>query len=219
MATATLPPATLAELLERIGDVAPDRIRLQPPPGTATPADVLALADGEPKRLCELVEGVLVEKAMGHQESRIAMILGQLILNYLQEHDLGIVTGADGPHHLDDQLVRFPDVAFIPYDNIPTDADPETPMPDWVPALAVEVFSRANTKSEMDRKRQDYFDAGVRLVWYVDPKRRTISVYTSPDEVTVLTEDDTLDGADVLPGFQLSIRDWLDRASRLHPPP
>jgi Uma2 family endonuclease len=208
-------PETLAELVQRIGDVPLDRILMQPPPGLATRADVLRLADGEPKRLCELVDGVLVEKAMGHRESRLAMILGHYILAYLDEHDLGIVAGSDGPHMLADDLVRFPDVAFIPYEDIPEGADPNTPMPDWPFALAVEVISPSNTKSEMARKLRDYFAAGAKLVWYADPAQRTVQVYTALDQCTVLGDDGWLDGGHVLPGFRLSIGEWFDRGARL----
>lgn len=63
---------TLADLKIRLGNVPPERILAHPPPGAAQPADVLRLHDSFPKRLCELVDGVLVEKAMGHWEARIA---------------------------------------------------------------------------------------------------------------------------------------------------
>ena len=113
--------------------------------------------------------------------------------------------------------VRFPDVAFIAYDRIPEGADPATPIPNWIPSLAVEVLSAGNTKAEMARKLRDYFEAGVELVWYVDPTDRTVRVYHSPEAVTTLSEADDLDGEQLLPGFRLSIRDWFDRASRIRP--
>ncbi len=208
---------TLADLLDRLGNVPLERIRLHPFPGTATVDDVIRLCDGEPKRLCELVDGVLVEKAMGHQESRLAFLLGQLFQNYLDAHDLGIATGADGPHQILFDQVRFADVAFIAYDRIPEDADPATPVPNWIPSLAVEILSAGNTKKEMARKLRNYFEAGVELVWYVDPADRTVRVFHSPDDVVTLTEADDLDGEQILPGFHLSIRDWFDRASRIRP--
>jgi Uma2 family endonuclease len=86
-----------------------------------------------------------------------------------------------------------------------------------VPTLAVEIISKGNRKGEMTRKLRDYFDAGVKLVWYVEPKNRVVHVYHSPIDVTTLTEADELDGEDVLPGFRLSIREWFDRATRLRP--
>ena len=68
----TVPPAeTLADLLKRLGDIPMVRIRMRPAPGTATADDVLRLCAAEPKRLCELVDGVLVEKPIGHLEARL----------------------------------------------------------------------------------------------------------------------------------------------------
>lgn len=194
-------------MLHRLGDVPPDRILARPAPGTATPGDVLRLCDGEPKRLCELVDGVLVEKAYGHLESRLAAELGYRIGTYLNGNNLGILTGPDGPYTFDNNPIYLPDVAFVSWDNIPPDADPATPMPDWVPSLAVEVISRSNTRGEMQRKLKDYFTAGVELVWYVSPKEKVVRVYTSEDDCQTLTEDDSLDGGSVLPGFQLSVRE------------
>ena len=217
IATELEPLETLADLMEQLGNVPLERIRLHPFPGTATVEDVLRLCDCEPKRLCELVDGVLVEKVMGHQESRLAFRLGHALQSYLEVHDLGILSGADGPHQILFDQVRFPDVAYIAYDRIPEGADPSTPVPDWIPTIAVEVLSRSNTKAEMTRKLRDYFEAGVELVWYVDPSDRTVRVYHSPEAVVTLTEADDLDGEQLLPGFRLSIRDWFDRASRIRP--
>jgi Uma2 family endonuclease len=212
-------PETLAELMDRLGNVPLDRVRLHPLPGTATVADVLRLCDREPKRLCELIDGVLVEKVMGHEEARLATWLGIHLGKYLEEHDLGIVVGADGPHRIRPEQIRFPDLAFIAYGNIPEEADPHTAVPDWVPTLAVEVISKKNTKAELARKLRDYFEAGVELVWYVDPPTLTVRVYRSPHDFITLTDADTLDGENVLPGFHISIRDWFDRALRVRPNP
>ncbi len=211
------PPDSLAELLHRLGDVPLERIIARPAPGTATPSDVLRLCDGEPKRLCELVEGVLVEKTMGQHESRLAVILIGFLLDYLKGNNLGVLTGANGPYTIENDQIRFPDVAFISWDNIPPDADPGTPMPDWVPSLAVEVISRGNTRGEMKRKLKDYFAAGVELVWYVYPKERVVRVYTSEEDCQTMTEDGTLDGGSVLPGFQLSVRQLFEAGTFQRP--
>ena len=90
MTTFATDPAieTLDDLLHRLGRVPLHRIRLHPPPGTATEADVLVYPHGE-KRLCELVDGVLVEKPMGYYESLLAGVLIQLLRNFLDERDLG----------------------------------------------------------------------------------------------------------------------------------
>ena len=86
IATAAEPLVTLADLMDRIGNVPLNRVRLHPSPGTATVEDVLRLCDREPKCLCELVDGVLVEKAIGHYESRLAARLIHSLQNYLDEY-------------------------------------------------------------------------------------------------------------------------------------
>ena len=111
--------------------------------------------------------------------------------------------------------MRVPGLAFIPYENIPDGADPDTPMPDWPLGLAVEVISPGNTRGEMARKLRDYFAAGAQLVWYADPAKRTVQVFTAVDQVVTLGDDDELDGGNLLPGFRLSIREWFDRGTRL----
>jgi Uma2 family endonuclease len=217
MSTTTLAPPveTLADVMHRLGDIPLDRILMTPPPGSATPRDLLRLLEGEPKRLCELVEGVLVEKAMGNEESRLAMRLGYLLFAYLDEHDVGTVSGGDGPIAFGEGLIRLPDVSFIPYWAIPEGADPRTPMPDWIPALAVEILSKGNTRREIERKRREYFAAGTQLVWVVEPRKRCVEVYTSPDEHVTLSDGDTLDGGAVLPGFALDVTQWFDRALKV----
>src|SRR5437588_66928 len=73
--------------------------------------------------------------------------------------------------------------------------------------LAGEVLSPSNTRAEIARKRREYFAAGTRLAWIVDPKTRTVEVYTSAEKPDViLSEDGTLTGGDVLPGFTLELR-------------
>jgi Uma2 family endonuclease len=201
---------TLADLLDRLA-VPPNRIRMQPPPGTATEADVLATLNGE-KRLCELVDGVLVEKAMGFYESLLAAVLIRLLGNFVHAHRLGVVPGADGTVRLMPGRVRIPDVAFFSWRHFPNRKLPRRPIPDLAPDLAVEVISENNTAAEMERKLQEYFTAGVQLVWYVYPETRTVQVYTSPTDVHLLGEDETLDGGTVLPGFRLSIREWFAEA-------
>ena len=211
-AAATRPAIdTLAELLERLGSISPARVRFRPPPGTATQQDVLACDKGE-KRLCELVDGVLVEKAMGYYESRLAMVLASLLEAFCQKHNLGIVLGADATTALGPGLVRLPDVSFVSRRRLPGGKIPREPIPDLAPDLAVEVISQGNTPQEMDRKLREYFEAGVKLVWYVYPQTRTVRVYTAPEDVLELGEDQTLQGGDVLPGFTVQIRDWFQRA-------
>jgi Uma2 family endonuclease len=197
---------TLADLLERLGDIDPRRICADPLPGKATEKDVLRFLEAANKRLYELVDGVLVEKVMGALESSLACDLIFLLKLFLQQHPLGFLLGSDGALRLMPKLVRIPDISFISWDRVPSRVRPTTPIPDLAPDLAVEVLSPGNTKKEMARKVRDYFISGARLVWLVDPRQRTVQVYTALDQSTVLTEDQTLDGGAVLPGLTLPVQ-------------
>src|SRR5262252_1544690 len=109
---------TLADLLEQLGGIAPARVRIRPVPGAATEEDILAIHDRE-GRLCELVDGVLVEKAMGLRESYLAIVLSTILWNFVQLRNLGLVTGEAGMMRLMAGLVRIPDVAFISWARLP----------------------------------------------------------------------------------------------------
>lgn len=197
---------TVADLLAHFGPIALRRIRHDPAPGRATEQDVLDLHRRE-GRLYELVDGVLVEKVMGFKESALACVLIQILRNFLVGRNLGTVTGADGMMRLAPHLVRIPDVAFIPWDRLPQRRLPEEPIPQVAPALAVEVLSESNTPEERKRKLRDYFAAGTQLVWFVDPRTRTVQVYSSPRKSRLVRENQTLDGGKVLPGFSLPLRE------------
>ena len=207
---------TLADLLDRLGGVSPDRVRFEPPPGTATEADLLAVEQRE-GRLCELVDGVLVEKPMGYRESLVASTLNRFLGTFVTARDLGLVSGEAGMMRLFPGLVRIPDVAFAAWDRFPDRRAVDSPIPDLVPSLAVEVLSRGNTEAEMARKLAEYFAAGVQLVWLVDLNTRTVVCYTAPDRSVTLQAEDALDGGAVLPGFSLPLRELfsdVDRAAR-----
>ncbi len=197
---------TVADLHKRLGEVPLDRILMKPAPGTATEEDVIA-AGTKTKRLCELVDGVLVEKTMGFKESYLASFLLTVLFEFVRSRNLGLVTGMDGCIRLFPGQVRIPDVAFVSWDRIPGRSFPKKPIPDLVPDLAVEVLSASNTKGEMTRKLQDYFDAGCRLVWYVDPVTETIHVHSALNSVVVLGRQDVIDGGDLLPGLSIKLED------------
>jgi Uma2 family endonuclease len=205
---------TVADLLKRLGNIPADRIWLHPAPGTATEQDVVNMNDHQ-DRLCELVDGILVEKAaaMGYFEARVAIVLGTYLQLFLDRHDLGIVLGPDGTLRILPDLVRIPDVSFISWDKFPNRELPPEPIPDLVPNLAVEVLREGNTAAEMRRKLREYFRAGVRLVWLIDPATRTAEVYTSPRKKKTIAEEGALDGGSVLPGFRLSLQELFARAS------
>src|ERR1700722_11547894 len=205
---------TFADLLERLGHVPAERVRLVPSPGFATEADVIALEGRADKRLCELIDGTLVEKAVGYSESAPAAFLLVLLDAFVRPRNLGLVTGEQGMMRLWPGRVRIPDVAFVSWDHLPGRRIPIDPLPTIAPDLAVEVLSRSNTAAEMRLKRQDYFRMGTQLVWEIDPVARTVAVYTLPDQPRVLTTADALDGGSVLPGFVLPVADLFAELDR-----
>jgi Uma2 family endonuclease len=159
------------------------------------------------KKLFELVDGVLVEKGMGYWESVLAGAILAALRDFAVPRKLGKISGESGMMQLEPDQLRMPDVAFVSAARLPNGAAREDPAPILAPDLAVEVLSKTNTKREIERKPREYFAAGTRLAWIVDPKTRTVEVYTSaqtPD--STLTEDDVLTGGDVLPGFTLDLR-------------
>lgn len=211
MATSTRPHAewTLADLHRRFGPMPAHRVRMRPAPGTATVEDVERINLHE-DRLCELVDGILVEKTVGFVESFLALTIGGLLRAFASGRKLGIVAGADGTLEILPDIVRIPDVSYLSFERLAQIPVPGRSAPQIAPDLAVEVLSPGNTRKEMDEKLDDYFAAGVRLVWYVDPRKHTVRVYTARNESRLLKLPQTLEGGDVLPGFALPLADLFD---------
>ncbi len=141
----------------------------------------------------------------GFKDSIIGGNIGVLLLSFVNPRGLGVVVGEAGTIQIDINLVRIPDVSFISWDRLPGGEIPKEPIPLIVPDLAVEVISKDNTRKEMDDKLKEYFEKGVRLVWYVRPRTRVVNVYTAPGRFTRLTASMRLDGGDVLPGFSVQV--------------
>lgn len=204
---------TWEDRLSDLGGIPASRVRIDPAPGTATVEDVVRLRNIE-RRLYELVDGTLVEKAMGWQESFLAGILLHWLHSYLDQHRIGVATGPDGMTRLFGDTVRGPDVAFVAWDRLPGGRIPKEPVPDLVPNFVIEVLSSGNTYAEMSRKRREYFHAGVELLWMVDHRSRTVTVFRSALSATVVTEGQELDGGKVLPGWRVDIADLFGRLDR-----
>jgi Uma2 family endonuclease len=210
-AMATVFP-TVAELQDQLGGIPPARICLEPQPGTATEDDLLEAMtrrDG----IYELVDGVLVKKPPGFYEAIIALEIGRLLGNFVEQHDLGKVAGADGMLKILPPQVRYPDVAFVSWDRLAGHNLRKERVPHLAPDLAIEVLSESNTRREMEQKVQEYFAGGVRLVWIIDPGAETAVEYTAADQAVDIETGGTLSGRDVPPGFVLNLRDLFDRSS------
>ena len=205
---------TIGELLAALGDIPAERVRFDPTPGTATERDLLRKI-AEAGRLMELVDGTLVEKTMGRPESFLAVEIGFHIRTYLAADDLGFVTGTDDLIRILPKQVRGPDVSFTSWLKRPSRTVDRDQISKVIPDLTVEVLSPKNTPAEIARKIGEYFEAGVRLVWVVDHRKETATVYTAPDAATSLDATGALDGGDVLPGFRLSLAALFERVRRV----
>ena len=216
MATTDIPTTTewtAGDLLDRFGNIPLWRIVFDPPPGTATPEDVTRLDDHR-DFLCELVDGTLVRKAVGFKESLLAAELISLLNLAIKPANLGVVLGEAGTIRMADGSVRIPDVSFASWQSLEGSDFQTTPIPRVTPDLAVEIISKSNTRKELERKLNEYFADGVKLVWYIDPRSETIRAYSSPQSFRELAKGDTLDAGEIIPGFQLDVAEFF----RIEPP-
>jgi Uma2 family endonuclease len=127
---------------------------------------------------------------------------------HVKTDKLGIVAAAETGYFIahDPDTVRAPDVSFVSRERIEQIGKTKKFFPE-APDLAVEVLSPSDTVYEVEEKIEDWLQAGVKLVWIVNPKQRTVKVYRSTMDFQTLRETDSLDGEDVVPGFQIKIAD------------
>src|SRR5215212_9248605 len=155
----------------------------------------------------ELIDGEPVEMTPSADESSSigATILG-FLAQYVRESRLGRLYGADGGFVLfpDRATVRVPDAAFVRADRAPQ-GEARKSFPRLAPDLVVEVLSPSDRASEVVAKLEMYQEAGVPLIWLVDPEKTTITVIASGKSTKVLQSGDILDGGDVLPGFTVPV--------------
>jgi len=167
------------------------------------PKDRVELVDGEvvPKYG---VEGPLSPTSGGH--GVIVMDLVLALGAYARAKRFGRVFTDPATFVISEvpKRIRCPDVAFVRADRLPA-AFRLVGFLRLAPDLAAEVLSPTDPKKNVERKIQHYLEAGVRLVWRIDPRRRDVTVYTPDGGVTRLTESDALDGGDVVPGFTMPI--------------
>ena len=157
----------------------------------------------------ELVRGELRKMApAGSEHGYLAVrVTGPLWL-HVETHKLGRVYAAETGFQLasDPDTVRAPDAAFVSQQRI-EEVGPVRGYWPGAPDLAIEVISPSDTYTEVEDKVFTWIDAGTRMVVVLNPRRRTVTVYRSRTDLTVLTEEDTLDGQDVVPGWTLPIAD------------
>jgi Uma2 family endonuclease len=147
----------------------------------------------------------------GSLHGAVTVRLAAALSNYVDLSKAGVVLAGDAGFKLesDPDTVRAPDVAFISRDRIPSEG--LTPR-FWqgAPDLAVEVFSPGDKRSDVNRKIEQYLKSGVQQVWFVEPTPRRVTIHTANGKVVVLREGDTLEGGDLLPGFQYRLSRLFD---------
>lgn len=157
----------------------------------------------------ELVEGELRQMSpAGGKHGKIAMELGRILSNYVKANKLGDVFAAETGFKLREKpdTVRAADVSFLRKERVDEIGDAEGFVP-GAPDLAVEVISPNDTATEVEEKVAEWLQYGTQLVWIVNPKRRTVTVYQAPNHITRLSEADALDGGDAVPGFSCAVAD------------
>jgi Uma2 family endonuclease len=163
----------------------------------------------------ELVDGKLVERHMGMESSEIAARVVLLVGMFLRAQSIGRLFGADAGYQCfpnSPRKVRKPDVSFIRAGRLPGDRAPAGHCL-IAPDLAVEVISPGDLAYEVEEKVAEYLQAGVPLVWVVNPPTRTVRIHrpkSSPrGPVAELSGDDAITGEDILPGFSCKVSEFF----------
>jgi Uma2 family endonuclease len=157
----------------------------------------------------ELIDGELVEMSpSGDRASSTAATVTIHLGNHVLPRRLGRIYGADAGFVLfpDRVLVRVPDVSFVRAERLPSEADRDR-FARLAPDLAVEVVSPTDRMTDVVAKVMMYQDAGVPLVWVIDPRERWVMVYEGDRPIRLLREGEELDGGNVLPEFRVPVAD------------
>jgi len=161
----------------------------------------------------ELVEGELRKMSpSGWKHGAVVGLLHGWLAQHIEENQLGMIFGAETGFLLtrDPDTVRAPDIAFIQLAHLPADDPPEAFWP-GPPDLAVEVLSPGDRPAEVAEKVAAWLAAGTMGVWVVDPGSRTVTVHRSATDSSRLSQEDPLDGEQLLPGFRRRVGELFDR--------
>ena len=155
----------------------------------------------------ELVKGELRQMSpAGYEHGKIAMRLAAHLALHVETEELGEVYAAETGFIItfNPDTVLAPDVAFVRQERLDEVGKVKSY---WrgAPDLAVEVVSPGDTVAEVEGKVTEWLDAGTKLVWVVSPKLHNVTIYRSRTDVTTLTEIDTLNGEQVVPGFRYPV--------------
>ena len=155
----------------------------------------------------EYIKGELIPMAPTSVEhGDINMNLSSLLHLHVRENQLGRTYMPDTGFQVGDRFL-IPDIAFISTDRLPADRSKACPVP---PDLAVEVVSPSDTLHRIQEKVFAYLEAGTQLVWVIEPRAKSVTVYRSETDITTLTRNDTLSGEEVVEGFTCSVAELFE---------
>ena len=173
-----------------------------------------------PDVLYEVVNGRVVEKPLWVRPALLASEIARHLLLFLAEHPRGQVF-LHMPYAMDPtrDLQRRPDVSFVSRERWPLKRlVPRSDAWEMVPDFVVEIVNPPTAAGDIAQKVEEYFRAGVRLVWVVYPDQQKVYVYGSPTAVRILQVGDDLDGGAALPGFRLPLADLFAAEDENEPP-
>ncbi len=183
---------------------------LQPHPGVPLTAEQLLELPDQGRRY-ELVRGELrMMSPGGNLHGKVAMRVGSLLDQHVRRHGLGVVYAAETGFLLsrNPDTVLAPDVAFVSRERLAPHEQSTGYLP-LAPDLVVEVISPQDRFSQVEEKARRWLAAGTRLVLLVDPGQQQVHVLREPRQVIVLAEDELLDATDVVPGWQVPVREFF----------
>jgi Uma2 family endonuclease len=160
----------------------------------------------------ELVKGELRKMAPArHEHGRVAVRFTWRLAQHVETNNLGVVYAAETGFTLatNPDTVRAPDVAFVSRERL-DEAKRASGFWPGAPDLAVEVVSPGDTYTEVEEKAIDWLAAGARMVLALNPRKRTVTVYRSLNDIVILNDEATLDLDDVVPGFKILVKDIFD---------
>ena len=172
-----------------------------------TADDLLQLPDDG--FLYELVRGELRRMSpASYRHGKIIINMTLSLGQYVRDHHLGDVYAAETGFKLtsDPDTVRAPDVAFVRRERVEAVGDMEGYWP-GAPDLAIEVISPNDLYTEVEEKVIEFLNAGTGMMLTVNPRKHTVTVYRALADIRILTEDDTIDGEEVVPGWTFAVRD------------
>ncbi len=151
-------------------------------------------------------KNIIIISPVGFLSSWYEGKLFRMLDQWNEQTKLGYVTGSSGGYTLPNGAIRAPDVAWTKKERI--DALPEEEQmrfPNICPDFVVEVRSKTDSLKLLEDKMKEWMDNGCRLSWLIDFENKTTHIYIPGRETTEQSFNNTLNGEDVLHGFELNL--------------